>query len=154
MKREFSIAIALGALLLFLAFFAPGFFGAANLRDVLLSNIAVLVAAIGMTAVILLGEIDVSIGSQFAICTVAAGLLAKAGLPMPVLFAATAAAGALLGTCNGLLVALVGIPSIVVTLATMVVLRDGLRWARGGRGCRICRTRFSGWASRRRRGKR
>jgi rhamnose transport system permease protein len=115
-----------------LAAAAPGFFSAANLRDLVLSNVPVLVAALGMTVVILVGEIDVSIGSQFAICTVAAGLLSKAGLPMPILLVATAALGMLLGAFNGLLVARLGIPSIVVTLATMVVLRDGLRWVTGG----------------------
>jgi rhamnose transport system permease protein len=35
-----------------------------------------------MTLVILVGEIDISVGSQFAVCSVAAGLLAKAGVPM------------------------------------------------------------------------
>jgi rhamnose transport system permease protein len=85
-----------------------------------------------MTLVILLGEIDVSIGSQFALCGVTAGLLAKAGLPMPVLALATAAMGAAMGALNGVLIARLGIPSIVVTLATMVILRDSLRWATGG----------------------
>jgi rhamnose transport system permease protein len=131
-RREYSLLIALGCLLFFLALTSPGFFSAANLRDLVLSNIPVLVAAIGMTIVILLGQIDVSIGSQFAVCTVAAGLLAKAGLPMPVLLVAIAAAGMVLGTFNGALVAWLGIPSIVVTLATMVILRDTLRWVTGG----------------------
>jgi rhamnose transport system permease protein len=131
-RREYSLLLAFGCLLLFLAFASPGFFSAANLRDLALSNVPVLVAAIGMTVVILLGQIDVSIGSQFAICTVAAGLLAKAGLPMPVLLLAIAAAGMLMGVVNGALVAWLGIPSIVVTLATMVILRDSLRWSTGG----------------------
>ena len=132
MRREYSLLIAIGCLLLFLALASPQFFSAANLRDLVLSNIPVLVAAIGMTIVILLGQIDVSIGSQFAVCTVAAGLLAKAGLPMPILLVAIAAAGLVLGTLNGALVAWIGIPSIVVTLATMVILRDTLRWTTGG----------------------
>lgn len=132
MKREYSLLSALAVLLLILALSAPGFFSIANLRDVFLSNVPVLIAAIGMTTVILLGEIDVSIGSQFAICSVAAGLLSKTGLPMPLLGILTAAVGMTLGAANGALVALLGIPSIVVTLATMVILRDSLRWATGG----------------------
>jgi rhamnose transport system permease protein len=131
-RREYSLLLALGCLLFFLALASPGFFSAANLRDLALSNVSVLVAAIGMTIVILLGQIDVSIGSQFAVCTVAAGLLAKAGLPMPILLIAIAAAGLVLGTINGALVAWLGIPSIVVTLATMAILRDALRWITGG----------------------
>jgi len=131
-KREYSLLLALGCLLILLALSSPGFFSVGNLRDLLLSNIPVLVAAIGMTIVILLGQIDVSIGSQFGICSVACGLLAKAGLPMADLVVATAAIGMLMGAFNGALVAWLGLPSIVVTLATMVVLRDGLRWATGG----------------------
>jgi rhamnose transport system permease protein len=85
-----------------------------------------------MTLVILARHIDISIGSQFAICGVAAGLLAKAGLPIPLAGLGAVATGALLGALNGWLVAGLGLPSIVVTLATMVMLREGLRWATEG----------------------
>jgi rhamnose transport system permease protein len=99
---------------------------------VVTSNAPVLVAAIGMTLVILARHIDISIGSQFAICGVAAGLLAKSGLPMPLVAVGVLAAGAFLGGLNGVLVAGLGLPSIVVTLATMVMLREALRWATEG----------------------
>jgi len=85
MKRygqEISVAIAIGALALVLAFAAPGYFSRENLSDLFLSNMPVLVVAIGMTLVILTGEIDVSVGSIFAICGVAAGVIAKAGVPV------------------------------------------------------------------------
>jgi rhamnose transport system permease protein len=85
-----------------------------------------------MTLVILARQIDISIGSQFAICGVVLGLLAKAGLPVPLAAAAAVAAGAGLGAVNGGLVAGLGLPSIVVTLATMVAWREGLRWATEG----------------------
>ena len=48
----------------------------------MVSNAPVLVAAVGMTLVILCRQIDISIGSLFSICGVVAGLLAKAGLPI------------------------------------------------------------------------
>jgi rhamnose transport system permease protein len=85
-----------------------------------------------MTLVILTGEIDVSVGSIFAICGVAAGVVAKTGVPTVVACFAACAIGAALGALNGALVAYVRIPSIVVTLATMTALRDGLRWATQG----------------------
>jgi rhamnose transport system permease protein len=115
-----------------MALAAPGFFTAANQRDVWMANMPVLIAALGMTLIILTGQIDISIGSQFAICGVAAGLLAKFGLPLPAVALAVLLSGAALGAINGALVAWVRIPSIVVTLATMVALRDGLRWATQG----------------------
>ncbi len=132
MKRELSIATAFGLLLFALVLLRPGFFAVANLRDMLLANVPVLVVAIGMTLVILLGQIDVSIGAQFAICAVTAGTLAKSGWPMPLVVVATMFVGAALGSLNGALVAHLKLPSIVVTLASMVVLRDTIRWTTGG----------------------
>jgi rhamnose transport system permease protein len=97
------------------------------------NNAAVMIVAIGMTMVILVGQIDVSVGSQFAIAAVATGLIARAGAPTPIAVLSGALAGAVMGACNGILVARLGIPSIVVTLATMVALRDALRWTTQGR---------------------
>ncbi|HZN12397.1 MAG TPA: ABC transporter permease, partial [Blastocatellia bacterium] len=131
-RREMSVAVAYAALLLVLAAAAPGFFSAANLRDLMLGNVPVLVVAAGMTLVILAGGIDISVGSQFAVASVAAGVLAKAGVPVPALVFAVALIGGLMGAVNGALVAGLNLPAIVVTLATMVALRDGLRWATEG----------------------
>lgn len=131
-RREVSVVVAIAALAAVLAFTAPGFFARDNLADLFLANLPVLVVALGMTLVILTGQIDISVGSVFAICGVAAGLLAKAGLPMPLVALAACLIGSALGAVNGSLVAYVRIPSIVVTLATMVALRDGLRWATDG----------------------
>ena len=66
-----------------LAVVAPGFFSPGNQSDLLLANMPVLIVALGMTLIILSGEIDISVGSQFAICSVAAGVLAKMGMPTP-----------------------------------------------------------------------
>src|SRR5262249_4583486 len=103
-----------------------------NLRDLLVSNAPVLLAGVGMTLVVLARHIDISIGSQFAIGGVAAGLLAKTGAPMPLVGAGAIVAGAVMGAFNGALVAGLGLPSIVVTLATMVLLRESLRWTTEG----------------------
>jgi rhamnose transport system permease protein len=130
--REFSVAAALVLLLLVLAFAAPAFFSARQLLTLLTTAAPALIAAGGMTLVILTRQIDISIGSQFAVCSVLAGLMAKAGWPMPVVALGTAAVGAALGTLNGALVAGLGLPSIVVTLATMVTWREALRWWREG----------------------
>ena len=130
--RELPPALALVLLLAAVAVAAPAFFGAANLRDVALNNAPVLIVAAGMTLVVLAGEIDISVGSQFAVCSVAAGLLARAGLPIPLLPLAVMAVGAAMGAVNGLLVGRLGLPSIIVTLAMLVAWRDALRWATQG----------------------
>src|SRR5688572_31629149 len=82
--REASVALAIVALGFVLAAAAPGFFARDNLADLFLANVPVLIAALGMTLVILTGHIDISVGSVFAICAVGSGLLAKTGLPLPI----------------------------------------------------------------------
>jgi rhamnose transport system permease protein len=130
--RERSVAIAIVGLTVVLAAFTDRFFTSANLIDLFLANVPVLVAAIGATLVIVSGEIDISVGSAFAVCSVAAGLAAKADLPVAAIAIVIVLLGAVLGAMNGALVAFARVPSIVVTLATMVALRDGLRWATQG----------------------
>src|SRR5262245_58827016 len=100
-QRELSVALAYALLLLVLARFAPSFYQGDKLRAILVSSAPVLVAAVGMTLVILARHIDVSIGSQFSLCGVTAGLLAKAGLPMPLVALGTLVAGAGFGAVNG-----------------------------------------------------
>jgi rhamnose transport system permease protein len=131
-RRELSVAAAYVLLLLFLAVAAPRFFRPEALRAFVVSNASVLVAAVGMTLVILCRQIDISVGSQFSICGVVAGLLARAGLPIPLVGLGTLLAGAGLGAANGALVAGLGMPSIVVTLATLVIWRESLRYVREG----------------------
>lgn len=131
-RREISVAFAILILSILLVFVAPGFFTVQNLSDLLLANMPVLIVALGMTLVILSGQIDISVGSVFAICSVAAGEFAKIGMPAVVAGLAACAVGAAFGGLNGALVAYARIPSIVVTLAAMVALRDGLRWITQG----------------------
>jgi rhamnose transport system permease protein len=126
-----SVAAAFVVLLAALAARAPDFYRTANVRDVLVNAAPTLIAAVGMTLVIVARQIDISIGSQFAICGVVAGFLAKQA-PMPAAALGAIAAGALLGACNGALVGFARLPAIVVTLATMVGWREALRWSTGG----------------------
>ena len=131
-SREVPPAVALLAVLLAVLVVAPSFFSAANLRDLALNNAPVLLVALGMTLVILAGEIDISVGSQFAVCSVAAGLLAKAGVPIALVPVLAILAGAVLGALNGFLVGALRLPSIIVTLAMLVAWRDALRWGTDG----------------------
>jgi rhamnose transport system permease protein len=131
-QRELAALIAYVALLVFVGIVAPSFFNAGNWRDLAVANAPVLIVAIGMTLVILAGHIDISIGSQFAVCSMLAGALAKTGIPVPLLLLLVPMVGALFGAVNGVFVALLRMPAIVVTLATMVVWRDALRWITEG----------------------
>jgi len=131
-RREWSVALAAFLLFAVMGVAAPSFYTAGNLRDLALSNAPALLIATGMTLVVLTGHIDISVGSGFAVCTVMAGCLARLGLPMPLVAVGTLTTGCLIGAANGMLTGVLGLPSIVVTLATMVILRDALRWATEG----------------------
>ena len=87
-RREISLIVAILAIGVVLAVVAPGFFTFANQRDLVLSNMPVLIVALGMVLVILTGQIDISVGSQFAICSVVTGVFARMGLPTPLAGAA------------------------------------------------------------------
>jgi rhamnose transport system permease protein len=131
-SREIAVAGTILALFAVLALRAPGYFSSANLSDLFLANVPVLIVALGMTLIVITGQIDVSVGSMFAIAGVVAGTLAKLGLPVLAAGLAACVAGAAMGALNGALVAYLRVPSIVVTLAAMVALRDGLRWITQG----------------------
>lgn len=131
-QREFSVALAYLLLLGLLRVFAPNFYQGDKFWSILVSSAPVLVAGLGMTLIILTRQIDISVGSQFAVCGVVAGLTAQAGLPLPLVWLSTLTTGVGLGAINGALVAGLKLPSIVVTLATMVTYRETLRWALEG----------------------
>ena len=130
--RELSVGAALLVMLALLAVFAPAFFQPQPLLSLATREAPTLVVACGMALVIISRQIDISVGSQFSVCGVCAGLLAASGWPLAATLPAAVGAGALLGAVNGALIAGLGLPSIVVTLAMMVTLRQGLNLARQG----------------------
>ncbi len=131
-RREISIAITILVLAALLRIEAPAYFTLENFIDLFLANLPVVIMALGMTVVILAGEIDISVGSVFAVCGVVAGLVAKSNVSLALVLAASCATGLLFGAVNGLLVGYGRIPSIVVTLAMMIASRDSLRWVTQG----------------------
>jgi rhamnose transport system permease protein len=126
--REMGVAATITVLMVVLAWYTHGYFSRENLTDLFLDNMPVMIIAVGMTLVILTGQIDISVGSVFAVCSVATGVMARHGLGASGRGLAVCLIGAACGALNGVLVAYLRVPSIVVTLATMVALRDGLRW--------------------------
>jgi rhamnose transport system permease protein len=130
--RELSVAAAFVLVLVALAIIAPGFYQAQPLLSLATREAPTLVVACGMALVIICRQIDISVGSQFAVCGVSAGLLAANHWPTALVAFAAIGIGALLGAINGALIAGLRLPSIVVTLATMVTWREALRWQRQG----------------------
>ena len=131
-RRELSVAAALAVVFGALAWRTPEFFARGNLAQFLVDLAPAAVLAAGMAIVMVARQIDVSVGAQVALVGVAAGLMSKAGAPTGAMVAGALALGAAFGAVNGGLVAGLGLPPIVATLATMAIGREGLRWAGQG----------------------
>lgn len=132
LPREASVTAVLLLLLVVLAIGAPGFFEPQPLLSRFTAAAPRLIVACGIAVVMLTRQIDISVGSLFALCSVAAGLCAARGMSPAVALGVAVAVGGAGGAFNGLLVAGLRLPSIVVTLATMVTWREALRLARQG----------------------
>lgn len=131
--RELSVAGALILLLATLALVAPQFFEPQPLLSRLTAQVPTLIVTIGIAMVMLCRQIDISVGSQFGLCAVLAGNALASGAPLAFALPLAATAGAAMGALNGALVAWLGLPSIVVSLATMVTWAEVLRLVQQGR---------------------
>jgi ribose transport system permease protein len=95
-----------------------------NLANLALQVSIVSIVAIGSTAVILTGGIDLSPGSAIALMTMVFAMLAKnLALPLPIAIVVVLALGLLLGFVNGVLTAYLRIPSFITTLAALSAFR-------------------------------
>jgi D-xylose transport system permease protein len=119
------IVIGLVFIVTFFSFKATNFFTADNFNNVIVQMAGVTMLAFGVVFVLLLGEIDLSIGylSGIAALTVAEFQLPGSGHEYPALVAIAIAVGvcALIGAAQGTVVAYVGVPSFVVTLAGLLI---------------------------------
>lgn len=141
--RELSLLLCVGVLLVYLGFRAPRFFHPQNLTNLLINNAYVAIAAFGMTMVIVSGGIDISVGSMLAVCSIVAGLAARAHVALPLVVVCTLAAGVGMGTLNGALVAKANVPAIIVTLGMMGILRGLIIWHTRGEWIQDLPTAFT-----------
>jgi len=95
-----------------------------NLYNVTRNFAFVGIIAVGMTAVIITGGIDLSVGSTVLVSAIVTSVLMSSGLPLMVAFPAAMAASLAVGLTNGVLIAIVGMPPFVVTLGMMSVARS------------------------------
>lgn len=122
---EAGIGVALVVLALFFFAAAPHFGTAQNLRDIMTQITLNTILAVGMTFVILVGGIDLSVGSVIALCAVVAGTAmedAGAG-SIPAAIVLSLLIGAVTGLINGLVTERWRVPSFIVTLGMLYVAR-------------------------------
>lgn len=123
-KSQLGILIALLVMCIFLSIASDSFFAAANIFNVLRQIAVNVFLACGMTMVIILGGIDLSVGAVIALsgCTCAT-MIVKAGINPFLAILVSIAIGAVIGLINGSIVAFSTIPPFIVTLATMNISR-------------------------------
>src|SRR5829696_6696720 len=124
-SQPFWVTIALVIMCAVMTWDQPDAFASAdNFYNITRNFAFVGIMAIGMTAVILTGGIDLSVGSIMGLVGVVCGLVLQAEGHWGVAALAGLAAGALAGTVNGFLVAYVGLPAFVVTLGMLSIARS------------------------------
>lgn len=131
-QREVAIGAVLLAIAIVVSLISPHFLTANNLTNIVTSNVVLAVLALGMAVVLVPAHIDVSVGAQLAVVAVVVGDLTiavaeRSALVNPVTMVLMGLAlGAILGAINGIFVAWVRLPAIIVTLGTAAILRGML----------------------------
>ncbi len=122
-NEQAGLLLALVLLCLVLSLLSPVFFTALNIKNVLRDASLVAIAGIGMVMVILLGEIDLSVGSTQAVAGIVAVAALNSSDSVVLALVAALACGAAIGLLNGLLVTKAKINSLIATLGMMAILR-------------------------------
>ena len=91
-----------------------------NIYNLFMQSAVIAALAVGITVVLLLGEIDLSAAATAGVCAALLGVLVLAGVPGFIACLIVIFVGIIMGAAQGLLVAYVGIPSFVVTLAGLL----------------------------------
>ena len=130
--QELIILAAIVALFVIVGAVNPRFLGENNINTIFAGNAYIAVAAIGMSMVIISGNIDVSVGSLIGVLAVLSGTMAVAGYPVWFCWLTPLLVGMAVNAISGALVAYARIPSIVVTLGMLSILKGGLISVTGG----------------------
>jgi len=130
-RREAGVFLALVVLIIVLAISSPYFLQPSNLLNILRQISLIGIIGVGMTFCIVAGEFDLSVGSAMGFSAIVLAWLMKAGINPWLAFIIIIALAVCIGIVNGLLVTKIGIPSFIVTLGMLSVLR-GLTLVIGG----------------------
>lgn len=143
-RRNLGSIIGLAALMLIIGILAPKLFSGANMLNLLKSNAVNAIISCAMLLAILLGEIDISVGSTVGLSgVVAATLIAENGLPVGVAVLISILVGVVIGTINGVSISYFKVPAFIATLATQCIGRGLTQVISGGISIRVRNDSFS-----------
>jgi simple sugar transport system permease protein len=124
---EAVAAISFLLLFLFFSFMAPNFLTALSLGNILTFGSITCIVTVGAAMLMIAGEFDLSVGSNFAVASYVLALSLVAGLPFMLALILAILSSTFLGFINGLIVTRTGIPSFIATLGTMLAYRGIVR---------------------------
>lgn len=130
-ERYGLVALLVGAIILFslLPQSASTFATHANLSNILGGEVTLCIVAIAFTLPLMVGQLDLSVASIAGLASVAtAAAMSHFGAPLVVAAAVALAIGLLVGMINGYLIAIIGLDSIIVTLAGMTLISGFVQW--------------------------
>lgn len=133
LRRELILMVALLLVGALFSSQSPGFFTLQNLTTILKNSVDLAVISAGMTLVIIMGGIDVSVGGILAVAAIFVGRAFQNELPLFLVVLAGPFVGTLLGLVNGLICVKGRVPAIIATLGTMYVWLAVLFLVIGGR---------------------
>ena len=123
-SQTFWVLIAVLLACLFLTVSTDSFATSKNLYNITRNVTFVAIVALGMTLVIIIGGIDLSVGSVLCLCSMILGVVMHAGYSIEVGIAASLAAALAVGAIHGILIAYLRFPPFVVTLGTLSIARS------------------------------
>ena len=128
--RKYTMVIALAVLIIVFNIISDGrMLTSSNFQNLLSGNAYVLVLALGMMMVIVIGQIDLSVGSVAGFSGMVMAIAARDfNLPWYVAVLIALLIGALVGAWNGFFLAKLGIPGFITTLGSMMMFRGGVIW--------------------------
>jgi ribose transport system permease protein len=142
-KRNLGILIGFFVMCITLTIVTPSFATSRNIINVLRQVSTNGLLAFGMIFAILIGGIDLSVGSVLALCgTLSAGFVVNNGMPVPLAVILASFIGVAVGLFNGTVIARTNIPAFIVTLATMQICRGAAYVYSGGKPIRTTAPAF------------
>lgn len=122
--EQYFIAGSLALLIIFFSIASDNFFSLTTFTSILNQLPALTVVAVGMTLVLIVGCIDLSVGSVVGLSSAVTGMAAVVlGIPLPLAFMLGIITGTLCGLVNGCLSSYFALPSFIVTLGMLEMAR-------------------------------
>ena len=131
-SQQLGLVLALVVFSIAIALRNPNYFGEANLIEILRSTVYIFIIGIISTYVFVAGGLDLSVGSVFALGSIASALAMTNGIPVVPAIAVGLASGALVGAVNGVVIEYFGIPPLITTLGSLYVVEGVVVVLTGG----------------------